>query len=557
MRFVAPVMAVAALAGCSMDPRLARPEPPVPPSWPVGDAYLRQSEAALPAITYRDVFRDRRLQRIIEQAMVNNRDLRIAVANIRSARALYRIQRADRFPQIDATGRYQYSNGGGSTVTGTNGGTGTGGTGGTGTGTGGTGTGTGTGGTGTGGTGTGGTGGSTNPGGAGGNTGTVSGGGGGGFFQANVGVTSFEIDLFGRVASLTRAAQQRYFAQEAAARATRLILVGDIAQGWLTYAADLSLLRVAERTAQSAEASVRLTRARLEGGIVPRSDLTQAQQVLATAQADLAEQRTFVAQDVNAVTLLVGSSVDPALLPASIEEAAPTLAALPAGLDSRVLLRRPDVVQAEYELRATNAEIGAARAALFPRISLTGILGFASSSLGGLFDGDNFTYSVSPTASYSIFRAGAARANVEFTRAQRDAALAGYERAIQIAFREVADALARQGTIAEQLRASQLLLNATDETLRLNDARYRGGIDTFLTLLDAQRSSYDAQRTFVATQLAAGTNRVALYRALGGDATLETTAEGPTPVSASGAPRTDEPLPVLPPAPEAPRTRRP
>ena len=542
MRTAALLFAAAtALAGCSMDPRLARPEPPVPPSWPVGDAYLRQSEAALPAVTFRDVFRDRRLQRIIEQALANNRDLRIAVANIRSARALYRIQRADRFPQIDATGRYQYSNGGGgTTVTGVNNGTGTGGTGT---------------GTGTGGAGTGGTGGSTNPGGVGGNTGTVSGGGGGSFFQANVGVTAFEIDLFGRVASLTRAAQQRYFAQEAAARATRLILVGDIAQAWLTYAADLSLLRVSERTAESAEASVRLTRARLEGGIAPRSDLTQAQQVLATAQADLAEQRTFVAQDVNALTLLVGATVDPALLPASIEEAAPTLAALPAGLDSRVLLRRPDVVQAEYELRATNAEIGAARAALFPRISLTGILGFASNSLGSLFNGDNFTYSVSPTASYSIFRAGAARANVEFSRAQRDAALAGYERAIQIAFREVADALARQGTIAEQLRASRLLLNATDETLRLNDARYRGGIDTFLTLLDAQRSAYTAQRTFVTTQLLAGTNRVALYRALGGDAMLETTAAGPLPVSASGAPRTDEPLPVLPPVPEAPRRR--
>ena len=545
-RHLALLLATAALAGCSMDPRLARPEPPVPPSWPVGDAYLRQSEAALPAITYRDIFRDRRLQAIIEQAMANNRDLRVAVANIRSARALYRIQRADRFPQIDATGNYRYSTGNGSTLNNT---------GGTGTGTGGTGTGgTGTGGTGTGGTGTG-TGGSTNPGGTGGAGTTVSTGGGGSSFQANIGVTAFEIDLFGRVASLTRAAQQRYFAQEAAARSVRLILVGDITQAWLTYAADRSLLRVAEQTAQSAEASVRLTRARLEGGIVPRSDLTQAQQILATAQRDLAEQRTFVAQDVNALTLLVGSGVDPSLLPASIEEAAPTLAVLPAGLDSRVLLRRPDVVQAEYELRATNAEIGAARAALFPRISLTGILGLASSSLGGLFSGDAFTASVSPTASYSIFRAGAARANVEFSRAQRDAALAGYERAIQIAFREVADALARQGTIAEQLRASQLLLNATDETLRLNDARYRGGIDTFLTLLDAQRSAYTAQRTFVATQLTAGINRVALYRALGGDATLETSAQGPLPVTAAGVPRGDQPLPDLPPVPEAPRTR--
>lgn len=536
--------ATVVLAACSMDPKLVSPELPVPSSWPVGDVYLRQSEASLPAVTYRDVFRDPRLQQIIAQGLRNNRDLRIAVANIEQARALYRIQRADRFPQVDATGRYQFSRGSSGGTTGANNGTGTG------TNTGGTGTGTG--GTGTGGTGTGG---STNPGGVGGSTGTTTSTGSRSFFQANVGVTAFEVDLFGRVASLTRAAQQRYFAQEAAARATRLILVGDIAEAWLTYAADRSLLRVAEETARTAEASVRLTRARLQGGIVPRSDLTQAQQILATAQASLADQRALVAQDVNALQLLTGSSVDAALLPASIEEAAQTLAVLPAGLDSRVLLRRPDVVQAEYELRATNAEIGAARAALFPRISLTGLVGFASDALRTLFTGDAFSYSVSPTASYSIFRAGAGRANVRFTQAQRDAALAGYERAIQIAFREVADALARQGVIGEQLRAGRQLVSATNETLRLNEARYRGGIDTFLTLLDAQRSQLQAQQTFVNTQLLAGTNRVALYRALGGDATLETTAGGPVPVTASGAPRPDEPLPELPPAPEAPRRR--
>ena len=535
-----------ALAACSMDPKLVRPDLPVPPSWPVGDAYLRQSEAALPAVTYAQVFRDPRLQQVIAQALGNNRDLRIAVANIAQARALYRIQRADRFPQIDATGRYSYSDGGAGSFSGT----GTGNTGaGTGTG-GGTGTdpGTGTGG----GTGTG-----TNPGtGTGTGTGsTVVSGGSGNTFSANIGVTAFEIDLFGRVASLTRAAQERYFAQEAAARATRLTLVGDVAEAWVTYAADRSFLLVAEETARIAERSVRLTRARLEGGIAPRSDLSQAQQILATAQVSLAQQRAAIAQDANALQLLVGAPVDASLLPASVEEAAPTLAALPAGLDSRVLLRRPDVVQAEYQLRGANAEIGAARAALFPRISLTGLAGFASDALGSLFKGGNFSYSVAPTASYSIFQAGAARANVRYSEAQRDALLATYERAIQIAFRDVSDALARQGTIGEQLRASRLLVNATDETLRLNDARYRGGIDTFLTLLDAQRSQLAARQTLINTQLQAGVNRVTLYRALGGDATLETTAAGPLPVTPSGKPRFDEPLPPLPPAPEAPKRR--
>ena len=543
-----------ALSACSQDPRLGEITPPVPPSWPIGDAYLRQSEAELPAITYAQVFRDQRLQRLIEQGIANNRDLRIAVANIEQARALYRVQRADRFPQVDVNARYQRAQGVAGGFTGNNAaaGGGTTGTGGTGTGTGGTGNGgTGNGGTGNGGTGDGGTGnGGTGTGG----TGTASRGGRGtDFFQVQLGATQFEIDLFGRVASLTRAAQQRFFAQEAAARSVRLILIGDIAEAWLTYAADRSLLRVAEETVRLSEASVRLTRARLEGGIAPRSDLTQAQQILATAQLSLADQRALVAQDANALQLLVGGPVDPALLPEEIAEAAQTFAALPAGLDSRILLRRPDVVQAEYELRASNADIGAARAALFPRLTLTGVLGFASNALSGLFSGDNFTYSLSPQATYSIFQGGAARANVRLTEAQRQAALAQYERAIQVAFREVSDALARQGTIGEQLRATQALVNATNETLRLNDARYRGGIDTFLTLLDAQRSQLTAQQTFVQTQLLAGRNRVALYRSLGGDATVQTTEDGPAPVTRSGAPRPEEPLPALPPVPERPR----
>jgi outer membrane protein, multidrug efflux system len=465
MRRIAALLPLA-LAACSMAPKYVRPELPVPPSWPVGDAYLRQTEAALPAVTYPEVFRDPRLQQVIARALANNRDLRIAVANIEQARALYRIQRAAQFPQLDATQRTQRQ--GGSQQ-----------------------------------------------------------GAFGGFSQANISVSAFEIDLFGRVASLTGAALNRFFAQEAAARATRLTLVGDVAEAWLTYAADRSLLRAAEETARIAERSVELTHARLEGGVAPRSDLTQAQQVLATAQVQLAQQRTLVAQDVNALQLLVGAPVEPALLPTSIEEATATLATLPAGLDSAVLLRRPDVVQAEYNLRAANGEIGAARAALFPRISLTGLLGFASRSLTSLFTGDAFTFTAGETVSYPIFRAGAGRANVRATEAQRDAALATYERTIQVAFREVSDALARQGTIAEQLQASRLLASATAETLRLNDARYRGGIDAFLTVLDAQRSQLQAQQTLVNTELQAGVNRVSLYRALGGDATLDAPPTGP------------------------------
>ena len=536
---VSLALALLTTSACSMAPKYVRTDLPVPPSWPVGDAYLRQSEAALPAITYASVFTDPRLQRIIVQALANNRDLRVAAANIDAARAQYRIQRADLFPTLDATGRYTYSGGGSgaSSTTGSStgngtggtgtGGTGTGGTGtgGTGTGTGGTGTGTGGTGTGTGGTGTGGT--------------VVTSSSGGSAWSVGLATTSFELDVFGRIRSLSRAALDRYFATEAAARTVRITLVGDIADAWLTYAADRTLLQIAEQTANSARRTVQLTDARRAGGISPRTDVRQAEQVLATAEADLAQQRTLVAQDGNLLQLLVGEPVEGALLPASIDEAAPTVATLPAGLDSRILLRRPDVVQAEYELRATNAEIGAARAALFPRISLTGIVGFASTALSSLFTGGAFNYSVSPQVSYSIFQAGAARANVRFTEAQRAAALASYERSIQSAFRESADGLARAGTIDAQLAANRRNLEATSDTLRLTDAAYRGGITPFLNTLDAQRTFYTAQRTLVATQLVAASNRVTLYRVLGGDSSLEATADGPRPVTPSGAPRAE------------------
>lgn len=474
-RSVLALLIGSALAGCSMDPDYARPAAPVAPSWPAGDAYLRQSEAMLPAVTYRDIFRDPRLQTLIGQALANNRDLRIAAANIAAARAQYRIQRADRLPEVDA--------------------------------------------------------------GAG---GIVSGGERAGStsraartsFSADLGIPSFELDLFGRVASLTRAEQNRWFATEAAARATRLALIGDIADAWLTHAADASLLRIATDTAASAERSVRLTRARLEGGIAPRTDLRQAEQILASAQSDVAEQRTALAQDVNALRLLVGAEIDAALLPATIDEAAPTVAELPAGMDSGILLRRPDVVQAEYQLRAANAEIGAARAALFPRISLTGILGFASNALTGLFSGNGFNWSAGADASYPIFRAGAGQAGVALSQAQRDAALATYEKTIQTAFREVADALARRGTIAEQLRADTAQFAAAEDTYRLAEARYRGGIDPFLASLDAQRSLYSAERQLVATRLIQASNLVTLYRTLGGDSLLDATDRGPRPLSA-------------------------
>ena len=478
MRTITLLLAATALAGCSMQPKYVRGKLPVPPSWPVGDAYLKQSETALPALGYRDIFRDQRLQRLIDQALANNRDLRVAAANIVSARAQYRVQRSDLFPTISAGGAANFREGSANVPGGTT-------------------------------------------------TQTT-------FidnYSVDLGFSAFEIDLFGRVRSLTDATLNRYFAQEAAARSVRLSLVSDIAAAWAAYAADKSLLALAEQTVASAGQSVRLTRARLTGGIAPRTDLRQAELVLEQAQSDLAEQKTALAQDINALQLLVGAPVDPTLLPASIEEAAPTLAELPAGLDSSVLLRRPDVVQAEYTLRAANADIGAARAALFPRISLTAALGFASGALSSLFTNNAFNWSASPSIDYPIFRAGAGRAGVDQAKADRDVALAQYERAIQTAFREVSDALARRGTIDAQEGAQRRLVAASEDNYRLSDARYRGGIDTFLQSLTAQQSLYGAQRSLIATRLVRANNLVTLYRTLGGDSQLDASTGAPKPVT--------------------------
>jgi multidrug efflux system outer membrane protein len=456
MRRAGALLALLAAGCASLEPVYVRPGPAIPLSWPAGDAYLRQSEASLPAVTYREIFRDPRLQTLVEQALVNNRDIRIAAANIAGGRARYRIQRAEQFPHVDASANVSI---------------------------------------------------------AGSDTDSVA-----TDYQLGAGVTGFELDLFGRLRSLSHAELNRYFATEAAARATRLTLVADIANAWLAHAADSSLLDIARRTAESAEKSVRLTRARLEGGIAPRTDLRQAEQVLAQAQADLAVQRTAVAQDVNLLQLLVGAPIDGALLSRSIDEAFTTVAELPAGLDSYVLLRRPDVVEAEYQLRAANAQIGAARAALFPRISLTGLLGLASTSLTGLFSGGAFGWSGPVGVTYPIFNAGAGRANVRLSEAQRDAAIATYQQAIQRAFREVSDALARRGTMADELAARGRQDTAAADAFALTEARYRAGIDDFLATLVSQRAYYTAQQSLVAAKLAASQNLVTLYETLGGDA---------------------------------------
>lgn len=496
MRRAIAILATAALAGCSLAPTYVRPTAPVAPGWPVGDAYLAQSEAALPSLGYADVFTDPRLGALIAQSLDNNRDIRVAYANLAAARAQVRVIRSAQFPEIVADGGVTYRrNGGGSNSNGGNNGNGNG------------------------------------------NTGTGSGGRSSTDFSLQGGVNAFELDLFGRLANATESDRNLALASEATARAIRLGVIADLATAWLTYAADRELLGIAQQTVASAQRSYDLTDLRLKGGIAPRTELRQAEQVLATAQGDVATQTAAVAQDENLIRLLLGTpTVDPALLPADLADVADTVRTLPAGTASEILLRRPDVLDAEYRLRAANADIGVARAALFPSISLTGLLGLASDALGSLFTGDAFNATAGAGVSASIFDFGGRRANVRVTQAQRDAALATYEGAIQTAFREVADALADQGTLGARLAAARRNSAAAADTAQLVELRYRSGIDSSLAQLDAQRSLYTARRDETATGLAALLNRVELYRALGGDTAAASTANGPSRPLPSSAP---------------------
>jgi multidrug efflux system outer membrane protein len=462
------IAGVAALSACSLQPKYVQPIPVIPTDWPAGDAYLRKSEAGLPALGYRDIFRDSKLQSLIARALANNQDIKLALANVTIARGTLRTQRAAQLPQFDARAAATFADAGTARSNNTTTARGT----------------------------------------------TES-------YSADIGLSAFEIDLFGRLRSLSDAALQQYLGTEAAVRTARLSLIAETASAYLTLATDRSLLAIAIDTERNAARSVALTGARLQGGIAPRTDLRQAETVQAQARSDKADLITLVAQDRNALQLLVGAPVDDADLPASIESVDGLLGELPAGLDSTVLLRRPDVVQAEYTLKAANARIGAARAAFFPTISITSAVGLASNALSALFTGNAFNWSVAPSASLPIFDGGVNRGNLQSAQGTRDAALAKYQKAIQTAFSEVADALARRGTIDAKYTAQSDLERASRDSFTLTQARYREGIDSFLTSLDAQRTYYSARRTLTAARLTRADNLVQLYRTIGSDPTLE------------------------------------
>lgn len=454
-----------ALAGCNMAPQYVRPQLPVPDQTPSGPAYPPEGSgsdaAALADTAWREFFTDSRLQEVIGTALANNRDLRVALANVEQARAQYRVQRADIFPTLGASGSATYQE---SPVASVDGGTAA---------------------------------------------------GRADIYSVSAGVSAWELDLFGRVQNLTNAAQEEFFAVEENRKATQTALIAEVATAWLTMAADQERLAIARKTEAAFLETVRLTDARFKAGVASELEVRQARTSYDRAVADIARLTTAVAQDQNALNLLAGTTVPQELLPAGLIDDA-TLDRLPSELASDVLLRRPDIAAAEHRLIAANANIGAARANFFPRISLTAALGTISLGLSNLFTGGSENWSVGGSANLPIFDFGRNAGNLGAAQAQRDAMVAQYERTVQVAFREVADALARRGTIEDQLAAQRSLVANTSSAYRLSEARFQAGIENFLNTLDSQRNLYAAEQELVATRLIRQANAVELYRALGG-----------------------------------------
>jgi multidrug efflux system outer membrane protein len=462
--------AVATLLGaCTLEPHYQRP--PAPVSALQGGT----ANATVAAdIGWREFFPDPQLQQLIELALINNRDLRVAALNVQSAQAQYRIQRADLFPTVDAsaveqvqhipigvlTSGFPPSLLGGAPLP---------------------------------------TGGITEH-----------------TYNVGVGFTNFELDLFGRLRSLNHAALQQYFSSGETKRNVQLTLVAEIATAYVTVLADQTLLDITRDTLKSQEESYALTQKQFNGGTTTELALRQAETTVDTAQVNLALYNRQLAQDRDALQLLLGTPIPDGIDFSRGLDRGNLVAELEEGIPSDVLVRRPDVLAAEHQLMAANAQIGAARAAFLPAISLTGNFGTESTQLSGLFKGGSRAWTFSPQISVPIFAGGANVANLQATKLSRDTAVAQYEKAIQTAFREVADALIARGTLDQQLAAQQALVTASERAYRLADMRYRGGVDSYLTALVAQVSLYGAQQQLQTVRLLRLQNLVTLYKALGG-----------------------------------------
>ncbi len=450
--------------GCTMAPKYARPSAPVPAQWPSGLARNLPGPPATnggptPDLPWKEFFVDKKLRQLIQLSLDNNRDLRVAALNVERARSEYRIQRDELLPALSAA-----ASGGQQRVPADL---------------------------------------STS-----GHRQTVE------QYSVDMGVYSWEPDFFGRIRSLKDRALREFFATEQARRSAQILLISSVANTYLTLAADRENLTLSETTMRAQQDSYNLVKRRFDLGLTPEVDVFRARTQVETARGDVARFQQLVAQDENALNLLVGSPVQPSLLPDALQNvAAPR--EVQEGLPSEILLRRPDVLQAEQLLQAAYADIGAARAAFFPRISLTATLGTASSDLSGLFKSASGTWSYAPQIVMPIFdtRTWAA---LRTTKVQRQIALTQYEGAIQSAFREVADVMAVRGTVDEQVQAQTALVRAVSQTYRLSNFRYQKGIDDYLGVLDAQRSLYAAQQGLVSLRLAKAVSHVRLYAVLGG-----------------------------------------
>jgi multidrug efflux system outer membrane protein len=454
------------LSGCSMIPTYERPPAPVAADWPLlaGAALATGANSANATaaadLEWQSFFSDSALKQLIAQALQNNRDLRIAVLNIEQAQAQFQIRRADQLPtlNVQANGLRQPSP-------------------------------------------------------------TANANGSRGIsssYTAGLGITAYELDFFGRVASLKEAALAQYLATEEGRKTTQIGLIAAVANSYLSVLADEELILITARTLATRQESLQLGKLRFEGGVASELDYRLAESLLEAAKATQAQLLRQRALDINTLTLLVGQPLSGVLLAGKSLRDASVMADVPAGLPSDLLVRRPDVRQAEQLLIGANANIGAARAAFFPRMSLTAGAGSASSSLSGLFKSGSFGWTLAPSLVLPIFDYGRNSAGLATANASQGIAIAQYEKSIQTAFKEVADALAGRATLGEQLRATQAQANAEGVRLKLSDLRYQNGIASQLDLLDAQRSLFAAQQAVVQTRLAELQSQVTLYKVLGG-----------------------------------------
>ncbi|MDF0732880.1 efflux transporter outer membrane subunit [Pseudomonas entomophila] len=454
-RYPATLLAML-LAGCTLAPDYQRPALPVATQYPAPP-----DAPATPGAPedWRGVFHDPLLRQLIDSALANNRDLRVAALNVEAYRAQYRIQRAELLPKVaaDAKGQRQYLP---RRMTGTG-------------------------------------------------DGVIS-----QTYSATLGISAYELDLFGRLRSLSDQALLTYLASDEARRSVQLGLVASVASGYLTWRADLELLALSQQTLAADQESLRLTLGQRRAGTASALQSIQARTSVDSTRAAVARYQRQVAQDFNQLTLLVGTSLNAP--PASLPLAAEQISGLPAGLPSELLQRRPDILQAEYQLRAANANIGAARAAFFPSISLTANAGSGSRDLSGLFDAGSGTWLFQPQLNLPLFNAGSLRASLDYAQVQKAVEVARYEKAIQTAFQEVADGLAARATYERQLRAQRDLVQASQRYYDLARNRYRSGLDSSLTFLDAQRSLFSAQQGLINDRLAQLLAEVNLYAALGG-----------------------------------------